>query len=259
MSLLLQDRSLRPGVLLLTLNRPERHNALSKPLLEALDAATAEAAADPAVHCIVLTGAGERAFSAGADIKEQTGFTPEKAHAHMRWGQDLFTRIEQLGKPTIAAINGFALGGGLELALACDLRIASESAQIGLPEVTLASLPGWGGTQRLPRLVGLSSALLVALTGARLAARRAQALGIVQDVHAQDSFMREVLDLAGLIASHPLESLQAIKQVMRHALTDEPAAGMRREARAVADLWGSPAQKQAQEKFFSRPTNKPAA
>lgn len=252
MSLILVGKAQQPGVLLLTLNRPERHNALSKPLLLELEQALTLAQSDADVGCVVLTGGRARAFSAGADISEQTGFSPEDAYRHMRWGQDLFTRLEHLGKPTIAAINGFALGGGLELALACDLRTASDSAQLGLPEVTLASLPGWGGTQRLPRLIGASNAKLIAMTGQRITAQRALQLGLVNSVHPHDDLLTETLVLAGEIASKSIESLQAIKQVVREAIEGAPSDGMDAEARAVERLWGSPAQKRAQEAFFSR-------
>lgn len=246
---------LEGGVALVTLNRPERHNALSKPLLEQLRDAMEEAQRDDAARCIVLTGAGERAFSAGADISEQTGFSPEDAYHHMRWGQRLFDGIEQLAKPVIAAINGFALGGGLELALACDIRTASASAEIGFPEVNLASLPGWGGTQRITRLVGLSQAMLLAMTGRRIAADEAHRLGIVSLVIEPDQLIDQTLRLAREIASHDMQSLQAIKQVMRlglHATTLD--AGLEAEARAVARLWGTEAQKKAQQEFFGRRT-----
>lgn len=250
----LVTRELRSdGVALLTLNRPERHNALSKPLLEELRAAFDALGQDAQVRCIVLTGAGARAFSAGADISEQTGFSPDDAYRHMRWGQDLFDGIENLPKPVIAAINGFALGGGLELALACDIRTASASAELGLPEVNLASLPGWGGTQRLPRLVGASNAMLLAMSGSRIPAHEAMRLGLVSSVHATDEHLEATLRLAATIASHSGESLQAIKQVMRLGLQSTTLhAGLEAEARAVARLWGTESQKKAQQEFFAR-------
>lgn len=252
MSLVVKNHDRHAGVLLLTLNRAERHNALSKPLLLELEDALHTAAGDDGVTCVVITGAGDRAFSAGADIDEQAGFTPQQAYAHMRWGQALFSRLELFDKPTIAAINGYALGGGLELALACDFRTASHSAQVGLPEVTLASLPGWGATQRLPRLIGASHAKLIAMSGQRVAAQRCLELGLVNAVHRHGDLLRETLALAGGIAAHSLESLQAIKQVMRDGLEGSLAAGLEAEARAVARLWGTPAQKRAQEAFFLR-------
>ncbi len=246
------NKSHAPGVLALTLHRPERANALNKQLLTELDAALADVETDETVRCVVITGAGERAFCAGADISEQQGFGPQQAYEHMRWGQDIFQRLENCSKPILAAINGFALGGGLELALACDFRTASASAQLGFPEVTLANLPGWGGTQRLPRLIGTSNAKLMAMTGARISAERALALGLVNFVHPAAQFWERSVALAAEIASRPLESLQAIKQVMRDGVQSSLAAGMEMEARAVARLWGSPAQKAAQDAFFAR-------
>lgn len=243
------------GVLLTTLNRPERHNALSKPMLEELRDAFTQAQQDERVRCIVLTGAGERSFCAGADISEQTGFSPADAYRHMRWGQDLFDGIERLSKPVIAAVNGFALGGGLELALACDIRTASAGAEFGFPEVNLASLPGWGGTQRLPRAIGLSNAMLLALTGGRIPAREALRLGLVSSVHEAGDHLAATLRLAAQIASHEPESLQAIKQVMRLGLqATTPDPGLEAEARAVARLWGTESQKKAQQEFFARRT-----
>lgn len=252
MALILKEQAAGSRVLLLTLNRPNRHNALNKPLLLELDAALQGAAADADVGCILLTGAGAKAFSAGADISEQTGFSSEDAYNHMRWGQDLFTRLELLGKPTIAAINGFALGGGLELALACDMRTASDTAQLGLPEVTLASLPGWGGTQRLPRLVGPAQAKQIAMSGVRVPAERCFQIGLVNAVYSQHDLLAKTMELAEAIAANSAESLLAIKQVVAAGLQSSHGAGMEAEARAVARLWGSPAQKQAQEHFFSK-------
>jgi len=252
MTLVLEDHDRQPGVLLLTLNRPERRNALSRELLQDFDAAIGRAVIDPAVHCVVITGAGQRAFSAGADIHEQTAFTPEDAYAHMRWGQALFDRLERSPKPTIAAINGFALGGGLELALACDFRTASETAELGLPEVTLASLPGWGGTQRLTRLIGPSAAKLIAMTGRRLGAERCLQLGVVNAVYPAAEHITRTLALAAEIAEHAAASLEAIKVVIDQGLDESWADRLEGEARAVARLWGTAAQKRAQEAFLAR-------
>ena len=245
-------RSNAPGVLVLTLNRPDRANALNKALLMALEVALAQADADDGIRCVVITGAGERAFCAGADITEQQGFSSDQAYAHMRWGQEIFLRLENFSKPTLAAINGFALGGGLELALACDFRTASDCAQFGFPEVTLANLPGWGGTQRLPRLIGTSNAKLMAMTGTRISVERALASGLVNFVYPATRFWEQSVAVAAEIASRPLDSLRAIKQVMRDGIESSLSAGMEMEARAVARLWGSPAQKEAQHAFFSR-------
>jgi enoyl-CoA hydratase/carnithine racemase len=257
MTLIIADRERQPGVLLVTMNRPERHNALNKPLLLELDATLRDAGADPVVRCVVITGAGERAFSAGADIREQTGFSTEDAYAHMRWGQALFDRVARLPKPTIAAVNGFALGGGLELALACDFRIASESAQLGFPEVNLASLPGWGGTQRLTRLIGASRAKWLAMTGRRLTAMQCLDLGLVNAVHAPAAHLDDALAFAAEIATHEAGSLEAIKQVIDEGIDQTWSEALDAEARAVARLWGTPAQKRAQERFFARRATPP--
>lgn len=259
MTLVLREEAHQPGVRLLILNRPEQRNALSKPLLLEFDHALGDAGTDPAVRCLVITGAGEHAFSAGADIREQTGFTPEDAYAHMRWGQQLFDRLARFPKPTVAAVNGYALGGGLELALACDFRTASDAAQLGLPEVTLASLPGWGGTQRLARLIGASAAKLVAMTGSRLDAQQGLRLGMVNAVFPAAEHLARALDLAGAIATHATESLEAIKQVIDEGLEQRWDEALDAEARAVARLWGTPAQKRAQAAFFERRTRTPAA
>lgn len=252
MTLLLKSGAGSEGVLVLTLNRPERRNALSKPLLEDLQAAIAEAELDSQVRCLVITGTGDRAFCAGADISEQTGFNQDDAYAHMRWGQEIFSRIANLNKPSIAAVNGFALGGGLELALACDFRIASETAELGSPEVNLGNLPGWGGTQRLRCLVGDSHAKLIAMTGRRFSAADSLQMGLVNSVAAPEKLMEEAIKLAIEIASHAPEALQEIKEVIRFGELNGSEQGYEAEARAVARLWGSPSQKKAQEAFFSK-------
>lgn len=252
MTLIITDRERQPGVLLVTLNRPGQHNALNKALLLELDRTLRDASTDSAVRCVVIIGAGEHAFSAGADIREQIDFTAEDAYAHMRWGQALFDRLARVPKPTIAAINGFALGGGLELALACDFRIASETAQLGFPEVTLASLPGWGGTQRLARLIGVSQAKLLAMTGRRLNARQCLDLGMVNAVHSPAEHLEHTLAFAAEIAAHATGSIEAIKQVIDEGVDKPWTDALDAEARAVARLWGTPAQKRAQQAFSAR-------
>lgn len=249
-SLIVQQRI--DKVALLTLNRPGRRNALSKALLTDFDRMLRAIADDSGVSAVVITGAGERAFCAGADINEQREFTPEDAYAHMRFGQEIFDRLEVLPQPTIAAINGFALGGGLELALACDIRVASRQARMGLPEITLANLPGWGGTQRLPRLVGVSLAKQMLFTGAQVASDDALQMGLVNALFEPAGLLDGAVAIAQQIASHPSEALRTIKAVVAVGLSDGQREGLMAEARGVADLWGTPAQKAAQHAFFSR-------
>jgi len=166
----------------ITVNRPDRLNALDRASLDALHVAFAAAAADPGVRAVLLTGAGPKAFVAGADIAEMSSLSAVEARDFSRHGQALMSRIERLGKPVLAAINGFALGGGLELAMACHLRIAADSAKLGQPEVNLGLIPGFGGTQRLLRLAGRAATLELCLLGAPINAERALQLGIVNRV-----------------------------------------------------------------------------
>jgi enoyl-CoA hydratase len=240
------------AVTVLTLNRPERMNALSKPLLQELDDALTSLRDDPHTRVVVLTGAGAKAFSAGADINEQRDFSPDDAYAHMRWGQAIFDRIETFAKPTIAAVNGVAFGGGLELALACDLRVVADTARLGLPEITLGSFPGWGGTQRLPALIGASRAMRMMFVGDPVSAQWALEAGLANDVVAADALLERTLALADSIARHAGEALAELKSVVRTGLREGRAAGLEAEARGVGVLWGSPAQKAAQEAFFAR-------
>jgi len=170
------------GVLWVTVNRPEKLNALDAATVQELDRAMGEAAADPAVLAVVLTGAGERAFVAGADISELNELGPEAAKEFALRGQAVFTRVERMTKPVVAAVNGFALGGGCELAMACHLRVASTNAVFGQPEVKLGLIPGYAGTQRLPRLVGRGRALELLLSGRNVKADEAERIGLVNRV-----------------------------------------------------------------------------
>ena len=170
------------AVRVVTVHRPDKLNALNRATLEALQLAFDAAAADDAVRAVVLTGAGAKAFVAGADIAEMSGLSAVQARDFSLVGQRLMRRMERMPKPVVAMVNGFALGGGLELAMCCHLRIAADSARLGLPEVTLGLLPGFGGSQRLLRLVGRAAALEMTLTGAPIDAARALALGLVKRV-----------------------------------------------------------------------------
>jgi enoyl-CoA hydratase len=172
----------KTSIAYLTINRPKALNALNAQTLQEIAAALEDAHADPEIVGLIVTGAGERAFVAGADIKEVAAISGVTASTYARFGQSVFDRIENLGKPVIAAINGFALGGGCELALACTLRIASTNAKLGLPEVKLGVIPGYGGTQRLPRLVGKGRALQIMLTADPIDAQEAHRIGLVNEV-----------------------------------------------------------------------------
>ncbi|SDY29098.1 enoyl-CoA hydratase [Lysobacter sp. yr284] len=200
--LLIADRG---AVRQITVNRPDKLNALNAATLDALLAAFEAAAADPAVRTVVLTGAGPKAFVAGADIAEMNGLAPVQGRDFSLRGQKLMRRIEKMPKPVVAMINGFALGGGLELAMGCHLRIAADTAKVGQPEINLGLIPGFGGTQRLLRLAGRAATLELCLLGAPIDAARAQQLGIVNRVVAAAELEAETFKLAEQLAgSAPL-------------------------------------------------------
>lgn len=204
------------GLLTLTINRPDALNALNSAVIRALSEAIDAASTDEAVRALVLTGSGTKAFVAGADIKEFADFDADQGRELAAEGQRLlFDKVEQCPKPVIAAINGYALGGGLELAMAAHIRIASENALLGLPEVSLGVIPGYGGTQRLPQLVGKGKAMEMILTGRAIGAADALACGLVNAVVAQDELLPAAEKLAGQIAKNaPTALSSALKAVL---------------------------------------------
>jgi len=196
---------IRAPLAVITLNRPRVLNALNAATLRELSAAVEEVMSDPSILAILLTGAGPKAFVAGADITELAGLDEASGRAYAMEGQGIFRRIETLGIPVIACINGFALGGGCELAMACTLRVASETARLGQPEVKLGVIAGFGGTQRLPRLVGRGRALKMLLTGGTISAAEALRIGLVDEVVAADELMVRAEALAlEIVANAPI-------------------------------------------------------
>jgi enoyl-CoA hydratase len=194
----------------ITLNRPDKLNALDRLTMEELHAAFAAAGTEAAVRVVVLTGAGPKAFVAGADISQMNTLAPVQARDFSRLGQALMTRIERLGKPVIAMVNGFALGGGLELAMACHLRIAADTAKLGQPEIDLGLIPGFGGTQRLLRLAGRSATLELCLLGAKIDAARALQLGIVTRVVPAADLEAETMAIARQLAAAAPQALRGV-------------------------------------------------
>ncbi|MHB0969497.1 MAG: enoyl-CoA hydratase/isomerase family protein [Thermoanaerobaculia bacterium] len=204
----------RDGVLFVTIDRPKTLNALNAKTIDEISAVFTEAIEDDGVKAVILTGAGEKAFVAGADINELAQQTPQSGKATAEKGQRVFAMIERSPKVVIAAVNGFALGGGCELALACHIRIASENAQLGLPETTLGIIPGYGGTQRLARLVGKGKALEMILTADRIPAAEAERIGMVNRVVPQVDLLKVAEEMARKIASRgPLAVRSAIEAV----------------------------------------------
>ncbi len=203
-------------VALLTLNRAKVLNALNTAVFNELEHAFTSLAADPNVRVILITGSGEKAFAAGADINELADTDQASGESKSLRGQGVFRLIETCGKPVIALINGFALGGGCELALACTMRLASETARLGQPEIKLGLIPGYGGSQRLPRLIGSSAALKLLLTGEMIAAPEALRLGLVDEVHPPDRLLARGHELASVIASMaPLAIAGSLEAVHR--------------------------------------------
>ncbi len=202
------------GVLWITVNRPDKLNALNRATLGEIDTVICDAANDDDVHAVVITGAGEKAFVAGADITELNTLGAIEAKEFALRGQAIFRRIERLGKPVVAAVNGFALGGGCELAMACHIRIASSNAVFGQPEVKLGLIPGYGGTQRLPRLVGKGRAMELLLSGRNVAAEEALAIGLVNTLCEQTEMIEVVNRLLGsILANGPLAVSHCIEAV----------------------------------------------
>jgi enoyl-CoA hydratase len=206
----LVQKSLEDGILTLTIHRPEALNALNRNVIDALSAALEAAQDNPEVRVIVLTGAGEKAFVAGADIKEFADFDQAQGEDLARRGQrDLFDRVEQSRKPVVAAVNGFALGVGLELAMAAHVRVASTNARMGLPEVSLGVIPGYGGTQRLAQIVGKGKAMEMVLTAGMIDAEAALACGLVNQVVDQEILLETAQSMASKIAKNAPTALAA--------------------------------------------------
>lgn len=202
------------GVATVTLNRPEALNAFSKDIIEEIIKALEDVQNDENVRVVVLTGAGEKAFSAGADIKAMVGMNALKARELSLMGERLCLAFENLEKPVIAALNGYALGGGLEVAMSCDLRIAAENARMGQTEVNIGLIPGWGGTQRLTRLVGKAKAKELVFTGRMIDARTAEQLGIINMVVPQDKFRETVRQFAIELASKAPVAIRVAKALI---------------------------------------------
>ena len=219
-------------IALVTLHRPAKLNALNKATLAELHSAFSELETNDAVQAIILTGSGEKAFVAGADIAEFADFSAAEGH------QKVFDRIENLKKPVIAAVNGFALGGGLELAMACHFRVASDNAKMGLPEVTLGLIPGYGGTQRLPQLVGKGRAMEMILTAAMITAEEAMQYGLVNHVVPQNELIVFCQGLAQkIIQNAPVALSEAIQAV--NASFDKTKNGYEAEINAFGRLFGT--------------------
>ena len=220
------------GVATLTLNRPQVMNSFNFALLRALESIIAELRFRKDIRVVIITGAGDRAFCAGADLKERATLSQVQVQEFIHTIRNLFTSIENLNKPVLAAVNGVALGGGTELALACDIRLAAESASMGLTETRLAIIPGAGGTQRLPRLVGRTKAKELIFTGQRISAREALDIGLVNQVCPGTELLQACRDMAAQICESGPLAVEQAKYAINNGLESDMATGLAIESNA---------------------------
>ena len=239
-------------VAIVTFNRPKVLNALNAQTLAELSRAMAECKQDAGVRAIVLTGAGDKSFVAGADINELAMLSPIAGKDHARTGQRVFDEIEQLGKPVIAAINGFALGGGCELAMACTLRIAADTARFGQPEVNLGLIPGYAGSQRLPRLVGKGVALEILLTGDMIGAQRAHEIGLVNRVVPAADLLPEAKKLAHVLAAKAPIAVRYIIDAVNQGLDTPLAQGQYLETTLFGTIASSEDMREGTKAFLEK-------
>jgi enoyl-CoA hydratase len=240
------------GMAIITFNRPKALNALNNALLTELDEALDAVMADEEIRVLVLTGAGEKAFVAGADITELATFGPLQAKLFAKKGQSVISKLQALPIPVIAAVNGFALGGGSEMALACDFIYAAETANFGLPEITLGIIPGFGGTQRLPRLIGTNMAKELIFTGRMVPAPEAKEIGLANNVCAPDALMDEVKKTAAAIAKKGRVSLRAAKEAVNTGLDADLDTGLSVECDAFALCMASEDAKEGTSAFLEK-------
>ena len=225
------------GVVVVTIDRPDALNALNRETLSELRDRLRELAADTTARVLVLTGAGDRAFAAGADIKEMTEMGVLEGHTWGSLGHECGRLLESMPKPTLAAVNGLALGGGCELALACDIRYASSRAKLGQPEINLGIVPGWGGTQRLARVCGIGVAKELIFTGRTVDADEALRIGLVSAVH--DPVLDRARETASLLAAKSPVALRLMKQLANRALGGDHRANLEAEADSFGELFAS--------------------
>jgi enoyl-CoA hydratase len=242
----------RPPLAIVTIDRLKVLNALNAATLTELETAFDKLAVDPSIRVILLTGAGGRAFAAGADIRELAPLTPDEGRAFALRGQAIFRKIETLGKPVVACIQGFALGGGCELAMACTVRLATDDARLGQPEVKLGVICGYGGTQRLPRLVGRGTALKLLLSGAIVEAQEALRIGLVDEVVPAGQLMQRAEALALEIAANAPLAVAETLRVVDEGLDLPLEAALEREAAGFGHLCGTADKTEGAQAFLAK-------
>ena len=240
------------GVTWITIDRPKALNAFNVQTLKEFEQAILEAAENPDLRVLVVTGGGEKAFVAGADIAEMATMGSTQARKFSQLGHRVFDELEALPVPTIAAVNGFALGGGMELALACDLIYASEKARFGQPEVNLAVIPGFGGTQRLPRKIGPARALELCFTGDMIDARKAMDYGLALEVFPHEELKAKVSEIAGKICAKGPLAIATLKRVILEGRGADPRIANALEQESFGVLFGSEDQKEGMKAFLEK-------
>ncbi|MFK5953334.1 MAG: enoyl-CoA hydratase-related protein [Desulfobacterium sp.] len=243
---------IKNSVAVITFNRPKVLNALSANLMNEFSNAIGSISEDNDIHVLLLTGTGEKSFVAGADISEMVSISATQAKSFSERGNSILNKLQAMPKPVIAAVNGFALGGGTEIALACDFIYASETAQFGLPEINLGIIPGYGGTQRLARLIGKNKAKEMIFTGKFINAAEAEKMGIVNRVLSQELLMNEVMKTAKTIASKGRVAVKAAKQAINEGLNVDLLSGTCIETGLFALTKASPDAREGMEAFLDK-------
>lgn len=241
-----------PPVSVVFINRPKALNALNSQVLDELCQVFFELNSNEEIYVVVITGEGEKAFVAGADIGEMSDLTSLQGERFMRKGQETLSMIENLDKIVIAAVNGFALGGGCELAMACDIRLAARSAKIGQPEVNLGIIPGFGGTQRLSRLVGRGKAKQLIFSGDHITAEEAHRIGLVDEVYDSEELLPKAKEMAAKIASKGPLAVRACKMLINKGLDCDLDTGLHLEREAIAVLFSTEDQKEGMKAFLEK-------
>ena len=240
---------------ILTISRPEALNALNSQVLSDLDAVLDQVEADSDIYVVILTGEG-RSFVAGADIGEMVNFSAIDGKRFGVHGGSVFLKLENLSKPVIAAVNGFALGGGCELAMACDIRLASEKAKFGQPEVGLGITPGFGGTQRLPRIVGVSKAMELILTAKVIGAAEAKAIGLVSEIYPPEELLPKAIEMANMICANAQIAVCESKRCIRMGMQTDIATGSAFEAEAFGVTCGTEDKNEGMTAFLEKRAEK---
>ena len=240
------------GVCIVKINRPSKLNAMNVDVAKEIINTFKELDKDDSVRVIILTGEGDKAFSAGADIEYMSKISPDESEVYAKLGQEVTATIENVTKPTIAAVNGFALGGGCEVAMSCDIRIASDNAKLGQPEVTIGIPPGWGGTQRLMRIVGIAKAKELVFSGKMIKATEAKEIGLVNNVVSQESLMEEAMNMAKAIAANASLAVHMSKSAINTGRNADLDTGLSVELLAWRNCFSDPEREKRMTDFVNK-------